>query len=91
MQERIITESFISAVEGTDVLPIGGDFSLSISGTFVGTVEVQRSFDDKATWLPIEAFTAVTEQVGFEASVLAHYRFECTAFTSGTIVARLTQ
>ncbi len=91
MQARKIQESFTSAIAGVMISPIGGDFSVSISGTFVGTIAVQRSFDDAVTWHTIESYTAPTEKVGLEASVQAQYRFNCTAFTSGTIVAALFQ
>ena len=86
----IITESFTATGQSSED-GVFGDFSLSIGGTFVGTVTVERSFDDGSTWNIIETFTAVVEQVGLEASFSVKYRFNCTAFTSGTIVARLTQ
>lgn len=49
-----------------------GDMSLSISGTFTGTVTVQRSFDLGATWRDVDTFTRPTEEVGFEPALLTY-------------------
>lgn len=73
-------------------------FNWSIWGTFVGTVVLEKSFDNGTTW--IQAFdqngnalsttapkTIIVEEP--EDGVL--YRARCSAFTSGTINYRMSR
>jgi len=64
-------------------------FNLSLSGFGTATVALQRSFDNESTWQTIEAFTADTEKAG-ESHESAMYRLNCTAYTSGTILYRIS-
>lgn len=59
-------------------------FDISISGTFVATVVVQRSKDD-ATWLDVETFTTPAEKTGVAGSAW-YFRvgIKAGAYTSGT-------
>jgi len=41
----VVTKAVGAEDTFSDALSLRGDFSLSIAGTFVGTVTVQRSFD----------------------------------------------
>lgn len=77
----------------TDPIQISGWFNVSISGTFVASVTVQRSID-KSTWLDVDAWTEATEQVGVEPEVLWYrvgvninhnttYNIETTDVTNG--------
>ena len=66
-------------------------FNVSVWGTFVGTVQLQRSFDGGTTWIPTASYTAVDSDIGEEPEDSVLYRFECTAYTSGTINYRLSQ
>lgn len=78
---------------------IEGPFNVSIWGTFVGTVKVERSFDGGTTWLVCSrdaegaeaAFTAPATLRIDEPERDVKYRVNCTAFTSGTINYRLSQ
>jgi hypothetical protein len=66
--------------------------SYSVSGTFVGTVKVEKSEDGGVTFAPLTSSTAAaTGTLVHESSVQgpAHFRFRCTAFTSGTIVTSI--
>jgi hypothetical protein len=63
---------------------------VSLSGTWVGTVLLQRSFDDGTTWVTVGSFTANTEFLHENNSSNIIYRFNCTAYTSGTIVFRMS-
>ena len=77
----------------SDVIALSGGFNLSLdftTGSGVGTVELQRSFDDGVTWETTDSKTADTEENGLAVSNLL-WRLECTAFTSGTIAGRLEQ
>lgn len=72
-----------------------GRFAIALSGTFVATVAVERSIDGGSTFRAVQSFSnadAPTVQVGEEVnSDGALYRFNCTAYTSGTAVAELDQ
>ena len=77
----------------TDPLPLFGDFNLSLSGTWVGTVTLQRTFDEGTTWLDVADYTANIEDRGFEPESGVQYRagFKTGEYTSGTAVVRLSQ
>lgn len=70
-----------------------GDFDLSISGTWVGTLTLQRSFDGGATVLDVNTYTANIEDPGSAARGNTSYRigFKTGAYTSGTANVRLAQ
>lgn len=84
--------SFTSAVAG-DPMNAKGLFNISVeftTGSGVGTVALQRSFDGGTTWRTVEQYTSDTEKVG-EAPENIQYRLNCTAYTSGTIEGRISQ
>ena len=76
-----------------------GKFNVTISGTFSGTVKVERSFDAGANWHVCSrdsagteaAFTAPASIVLEEPEAGVLYRLNCTAYTSGTINYRISQ
>jgi len=79
---------------------IKGDFNFSLSGTWVATVHVQRSFDrynldsdSDATWVDVDSFTANTEQIGLEPQSRVYYRWGIKTgnYTSGTAVGDISQ
>lgn len=68
-------------------------YSMSIRGAFVGTIALERSFDPEAadsSFGAVESFTAVAERTGNDPAG-ATYRFNCTAYTSGSPVCTLVQ
>jgi hypothetical protein len=75
-----------------------GPFNVALWGTFVGTVQLQRSFDGGVTWLPasfdgqgdIASYTVPTSFVVNEPEHGVLYRLNCTAFTSGAINYRIS-
>jgi hypothetical protein len=79
--------------------PPGGlrPFNVFITGTFVGTAEVQKSFDQGATYTTIQppdlsaiaAFTAPTAFTVIEPDPAVLYQINVTAYTSGTINGRM--
>jgi hypothetical protein len=73
----------------SDPIRIVGSFNVSISGTFVATVTVQRS-DDASTWRNVNTFTAPFEGVGNDP-ILNYYRIGVATggYTSGTAVASI--
>lgn len=83
------TKSISAENTFTDVVNIEGYFNLSIYGTFVATITVQRS-TDKSTWLDVDQFTAGTESVGFDPEFM-WYRVGVKTgdYTSGTVEVRI--
>lgn len=73
----------------SDPVKIIGNFNLSVSGTFTGTLTVQRS-RDRITWLDADAFTTVTEAVGYDPE-LNWYRVGAKTgeLASGSIDVRI--
>jgi hypothetical protein len=74
-----------------------GCFNLTISGTFVATMRLERTFDDGTTWHPctqggqIIYLTGPCSEVINEPGSGVNYRLNCTAYTSGTVTYRLSQ
>lgn len=75
-----------------------GNFNLTLSGTWVGTVALERSFDGGATYVTCStdsigtasAYTANCSVVCYEPEGGVFYRVTFTR-TSGTVVYRLSQ
>ena len=76
----------------TDPVRLTGFFNLSLTGTFVATITVQRSFDEKATWNDVDTFTSPTEDYGVEPEV-CWYRvgIKTGEYTSGSVTVRMGQ
>jgi hypothetical protein len=93
MSDQVNTISISAENTYSDKLHLCGQFNLSLSGTWVGTVTVQRSFDDGVTWLDVATFTANGEYVGNEVEPNVVYRMgvKTGEYTSGTIIGRLSQ
>lgn len=85
----IATASITAENTFTTAAQLEGYFNLSLSGTWVATVTVQRSINN-STWADVDTFTSNTEEVGFEPEIM-WYRVgvKTGAFTSGTVVVRL--
>lgn len=75
---------------------LDGEFNVSLSGTWAGTVLLQRSFNAGSTWITVSkpdlTDASFTTNVSFsvkepEPGVL--YRLNCSAYTSGTVTYRL--
>ena len=73
----------------SDPIRIVGSFNLSISGTFVANVIVQRS-EDGTTYRTTDTWTAPAEEVGYDP-VSNYYRVGVATggYTSGTVVASI--
>jgi hypothetical protein len=75
-----------------------GNYNFTLSGSWVGTVALERSYDDGVTWvvtskpdLTPASFTANIDGVGLEPEAGVLYRWRCSAYTSGTIEYRLSR
>lgn len=76
-----------------DPCEIVGYFNIGISGTWVGTITVQRSFDSGSTWFDVATWIANTQEYGFEAERGVQYRVGVKTgdYVSGNPVLRLSQ
>lgn len=81
------TPSYFKSYEWRDKI------DLSVSGTFVATVSLQRSFDDGATWHTVEDYTVPTEKIIENPSQSVKWRLGAATgnYTSGTAAVRLSQ
>lgn len=81
---------------------LGRDFNVSLwntpGHTFVASVQLERSFDNGVTWLPITAagtqlyqWTAPASEVANECEGNVLYRLNCTSYTSDTVNYRISQ
>lgn len=76
-----------------------GSFNVSVSGTFVATIQLERSFDSGDNWFVCSSdafgtdasWTAPFSVVVDEPSQGVLYRLNCTAYTSGTATYRISQ
>lgn len=99
-QAQTVLSGSLSATSATPTsnAPFLGNFNLTASGTFVGTVELVCSFDGGTTWVPAlnASGAAITltaagslQLTQYEPGVL--YGVICTAYTSGAINWRLSE
>lgn len=94
-----VTGSFTATGQSGNFPPKAGrPFNVSVRGTFVGTVQLERSFDG-TNWFVASrdsagtaaAWTAPMSVVVEEPEAGVLYRLNCTAYTSGTITYRMSQ
>ena len=75
-----------------------GFFNVTITGTFVGTIQLENSFDGGVNWAPMSGstvgttatFAAPTQFLANEPEAGVLWRVNCTAYTSGTANVRLS-
>jgi hypothetical protein len=100
---NVVTKSFTATGQSDNFDPFADNFgasrfNLTISGTFVATIRLERSFDEGSTWHPCtrsdgssRTWAAPMSIIVSEVEAGVLYRLNCTAFTSGTAVCRLSQ
>lgn len=95
MQKKVVTASVTAVDNGTEAL--AADYAtgrhhlaLEISGTFVATIQLQKSSDGGVTWV-LAAGGSFTTPIATAALIqeTALYRLQVTEFTSGTVELRL--
>jgi hypothetical protein len=97
MGAKAKTQNLTSATAAGGI-EMRGKFNASLTGTWVGTVVLQRSYDG-STYETVSkdsagadaSFTANCSIVVEECESGVSYRWNCTAFTSGTIQTRISQ
>lgn len=87
------TSQITAANSFSDAVALYGRFNLSLSGTWVATVTVQRSFDAGVTWMDVAAYSSKGEYIGEEIESGVQYRLGVKTgdYTSGTVIGRLSQ
>ncbi len=98
----VISGSFTGTGQSS-ALGFLGRANVSLGGTApVGTVKLERSFDAGTTWLDVSldalgtvaSYALNSTEVSLfveEIEQSVQWRFNCTAYTSGTITYRLSQ
>jgi hypothetical protein len=78
---------------GTKGIRLKGNFNLSVSGTWTGTVTLQRSFNNGASWFDVNSYTANTENWDqeIESGVLYRVGFKTGDHSSGTADVRISK
>jgi len=93
MAQKLRVRTITGDNQFTDAMELVGYFNISISGTWVGTVTAQRSFDGGSTWLDVATWTVNTEEYGFDPEREVWYRVGVKAaeYVSGSPIVRLSQ
>lgn len=68
-----------------------GAFNVSVSGDFVGTVVLQRSFDNGSTWEDVEDYTEPTEEYVEVTDATVLWRVGVESISSGTATVVIEQ
>lgn len=99
---QTVTNSFTDVAVGTWA-QVRGYFNISLSGNGVGTYKLQKTYDNGATAIDVcknadgdvmsfDKLTAATlALLCYEPESDVKYRWNCTADTSGTTTARISQ
>ena len=84
------------AISGSNVFSkivdnIRGNYNYSLAGTWVGTITLQRSFDEGNTWRDVDSHTENIETYGYEPGENVYYRFgfKTGEYTSGQVTGRI--
>jgi len=89
MTLKELREVFTSAREGKEQLMFAGLFSVSVI-IDSGTLKLQRSVNNGLSWQDVDTYTSSTEDTGLDPEG-GLYRFECSSYTSGTLIGRVGQ
>ena len=70
----VLIDETLTGTTASASATIKGNFDFSLAGTFTGSVTIERSYDDGATWRAVESYTAPTETYGVAAATDVRYR-----------------
>jgi len=90
MAKRSTVAALTSTAFTTAIQPEKHNLNLSVSGTWVGIITLQRSFNNGSNWFNVESYTTNTEKVIEDPEDGVTYRVGFTVFTSGTANVRLS-
>jgi hypothetical protein len=96
LAQTVVSGTFTGTGNGTSAQFLGM-FNVTLSGTYVATVILERSFDGGVTFFPLptdtigtpNAYTAPTTLVVNEPEPGAIYRLRCSSYGSGTVTYRM--
>ena len=93
MTVKLITASLTAHNTFSNPAELIGYFNISISGTWVGRVTAQRSFDSGSTYRDMRTWEKNAEEYGFEPERGVYYRVGVKTghYTSGTVELRIAQ
>ncbi len=86
-----------AADEATEALAFLGAANLAISGTFVGEIVLEKSFDGGVVWIPatnlgvVVVFTVPATEMVLNRETGVFHRLRMRARTSGAALCRLSQ
>lgn len=97
-QANAVVLNNLGTVAAGDPMSVYGLFNAALSGTFSATARLERTFDGGTTYIPafnvntgsVVASTAPCSFTLNEPERGVSWRWNCTAYTSGTISARLS-
>jgi hypothetical protein len=90
MNTKPITGTF-TGIATSETSNMYKSFNISLSGTFVADIILERSFDQGVTWLQIIGYTNGIETQHNEPESNVLYRFNCTGYTSGSVIYRISR
>jgi hypothetical protein len=97
----IVTGSFTATGQSASFSPDTtratqpGMFNYSLQGTFVATLQLERLLPGETVWQPLTAlgntisYNSPCSETWEECEADVSYRWNCTAYTSGTINYRM--
>lgn len=96
LAQTVISGTFVGTGNSTSAQFLGA-FNVTLSGTYVATVILERSFDGGTTFMPVStdtigttnAYTAPMTLVVNENEPGTFYRLRCSSYGSGTVTYRL--
>lgn len=95
---NVLLSGTFTGVGQSASIELWGEFNLSLYGTFTATVQLERSMDG-SNWMAVSAdgigtpasYTKAIGLAGLEIEPAVLYRLDCTAWTSGTVIYRISQ
>ena len=90
-----VSTDFTSTASGNALaVQHGRQFTYAITGTFVATLKLEKSYTAGSSWEIVNSFTSTgtgSVEVQHPAQGTTLYRFRCSAYTSGTATAAMTE
>lgn len=98
LRNVVVSGTFSVASTASQAVVVYGNFNVTISGSFTGSVAVQRSFDGGSTWNTVATdgtgtaavYTAPCSVSGYEGEWGVQYQIYCSALSAGTITYRFS-
>jgi hypothetical protein len=93
-----VSTALTASGQSTSPIAMTGAYNVSLAGTFTATAVLERTFDGGANWLPVPDSTGTALQAAAPMSAVLYepedgvlYRWRLSAYTSGTVIARISR